>query len=50
MYPNNEIPEDSDYTWTNTETGLTWKGYCDGAYRTAAAGLAVASALVFSNI
>ena len=49
MYPNNEIPEDSDYTWTNQETGLTWKGHCDGAYKSAVAVFTVASAWVITN-
>ena len=49
MYPNNIIPEDNDYTWTNAETGLTWKGYCAGSYKTAVGLFAVASAWMVTN-
>ncbi len=45
MYPDNKVSAENDYTWTNEETGLTWKGNCDGAYKTAAGAFAVVSAL-----
>jgi len=49
MYPDNEIPLDSDYTWTTDDTGLTWKGNCDSAFKTALGTAALTLSLLYVN-
>ena len=46
MYPENTIPvAEANYTWTDSLTGLTWRGECNSASTVAWGALALATTL-----